>query len=191
MPRIIKFRVWDNIRKIWHIFTIEDLLKGQIGIYELNAINADWDDTVEYTGLKDKEGVEIWEGDILLRDYSRNIKSYKELLVIIKKEIKEHGENNRGSGIFSSSAKRRLESLEKKILEYEKLSKQSLIVSFGQGEITADGGYFENGYIGFKLSEIDVQGAGNMIMGATCSDALDPEVTYEVIGNIYQNKDLK
>ncbi len=65
MNREIKFRVWDEIRKMWHVFTLNDLIRGIIGTYEINAINADFNKVYQFTGLHDKNGKEIYEGDIV------------------------------------------------------------------------------------------------------------------------------
>jgi len=65
MNRVIKFRCWDGIRKIWHEFTIGNLLKGSIGQYGVDSISADWDKIYQFTGLTDKNGKEIYEGDIV------------------------------------------------------------------------------------------------------------------------------
>lgn len=58
MSRVIKFRVWQNALKHMDIFTIDtefDCISGWLDNCEL----------MQYTGLKDKNGVEIYEGDKL------------------------------------------------------------------------------------------------------------------------------
>jgi hypothetical protein len=66
--REIKFRVWDNIM-----------------IYDnFCAINADPKFVMQYTGLKDENGKEIYEGDIvLLHGYYRTDVRFKDGMFIL------------------------------------------------------------------------------------------------------------
>ena len=56
MNREIKFRAWDKINKAWCFYTNADCM---------NHLNDEKVQIVEFTGLKDKNGKEIFEGDFV------------------------------------------------------------------------------------------------------------------------------
>lgn len=77
--RELKFRVWD--KSVEHLYEVQTLIDGGgvIGRYvlngEMNYIQLCADDVIieQYTGLKDKSGKEICEGDIVKFKWTKRL----------------------------------------------------------------------------------------------------------------------
>jgi len=64
MNREIKFRAWDNLNSKWVYFTIGQTW-SEIALIVYHRIILNGGVFYQYTGLKDRNGKEVYEGDVV------------------------------------------------------------------------------------------------------------------------------
>ena len=101
--REIKFRAWDSESKAWFPFDRD----GWVNVHQDGSIIHGHDnepcfdddcklslEVMQFTGLKDKNGKDVWEGDILLKKFYADDVDGKKLIVRFGNGIMDSGVYN-------------------------------------------------------------------------------------------------
>tara|TARA_R110000823_G_scaffold284985_2_gene403448 strand:- start:60 stop:470 length:411 start_codon:yes stop_codon:yes gene_type:complete len=105
MSRVIKFRTWNGEQMI----SPDYIRRGGTGFWTENSIPCYSTDLMQFIGLKDKNGVDIYEGDLIPIKLTFNVDSSKECSYI---NTDENGNKT-----------------------YKKIAKVNTVVCFIEGEI--------------------------------------------------------
>lgn len=172
--RDIKFRAWYKENEVMVYFPDKNASSFCL---EVCAIEEGL--VTQYTGLTDKNGKEIYEGDIVEpnQEYKKEMLRKMDVVLKEKDNPKYHGNNNVFTGGTTGMFKNYyLDRLEKEIARKKKHIKRSMKPREVKLEIYYD-------YEGYRNAEH----YGYTVGRDTLADVHDK---WEVIGNIYENPDL-
>lgn len=104
MNREIKFRVYDeDLKKMRYLNSSHDFIcfdeKGNGYYHNMQTGLGEWfSDLMQYTGLKDKNGVEVYEGDVVRIVYDNIEHIYQ--IIFDKEEFDFKATNGKNDGNF-------------------------------------------------------------------------------------------